>query len=168
MFWKLRNRYVEILAKKGVSLKNREKFLKNADEIGIFDDTIEDDCYMDYDGIDVIYSENKEKILDIGKEPTLINNDGITLKVDEELEKCVEENKKRKEDKNNVINIFRYGRNKLHEAIIHRDMCSVKRYALSQELILQKDNNNLTPIELAYYEGFTEAFEFLENMLQSA
>lgn len=162
MFWRLRNRYIEILTKNNVSLEVRKKILKNADEIGIFDNFLEDGHDLDTGYYERLCHNECKKI-----EEEELKKDKVLLKIfdDKELiEEKLLESKNRREIKKEE-NKFKYGRNKLHEAIILRDINSVKEYSKDTNLLFQKDNNNLTPTELSYYEDFMEAFEYLNNLV---
>lgn len=172
MLWKLRNRYIETLTKNGVSLEKIKKMLKNADEMELFNDNDGDDSEFLQEQEADLYCLQKERKSFIKENVLSIRNKQIfeyraSIKRKELVSLgLIDENKEEIKLIEENVNSFRYGRNKLHEAIILRDINAVKMYAQDFEMLSGRDNNNLTPIELAYYENFTEAHEFLEELCE--
>ena len=76
-----------------------------------------------------------------------------------------EVDKKRKNKKSKLVkySITRYGRSPLHEAIAMKDIRLVKKYVREGLYLDAVDNNNHTPIEMAYYEGYEKAVHVFQS-----
>jgi hypothetical protein len=64
------------------------------------------------------------------------------------------------------IRVTRYGRTPLHEAIAMRDIELVKKYIKRGQFIDVKDNNDHTPLQMAFYEDYTEAIALFKAFLK--
>ena len=57
----------------------------------------------------------------------------------------------------------RYGRTPLHEAVAMRDLRLVRKHLQSGKYLDKVDNNGHTAMEMAYYEGYTEALSLFKK-----
>lgn len=185
----MRNRYLQILVKNGVSQANISRIMNDVDGSGIFDDyeVVDDDmegyyedeaqAEMEFSGLSVAAKKEKFGGLKDTKRSLLQQqNENIfrqrfnakVAEMAEELEKRgIVEFDEIDVDENKSEDAIRYGRNKLHEAIALRDLGFVKALVESEpDLLTGTDNNGHTPLEMAYYEGFEEAYKFLNIKLQ--
>ena len=185
----MRNRYLQILVKNGVSQANINRIMNDVDSSGIFDDyeVVDDDmegyyedeaqAEMEFSGLSVAAKKEKFGGLKDTKRSLLQQqNENIfrqrfnakVAEMSEELEqRGIVEFDEIDIDESKSEEAIRYGRNKLHEAIAMRDLGFVKTLVESEpDLLTGTDNNGHTPLEMAYYEGFEEAYKFLNAKLQ--
>lgn len=66
-------------------------------------------------------------------------------------------------DDDPTLQITRYGRTPLHEAISMRDIRLVKKYIKAEKYLDCVDNNGHTPVEMAFYEEYKEALILFEQ-----
>jgi len=185
MSLKERNRYIQILLKNGVTQDALDWILEDVDKSGIFED--EDGCEDSMDfllekaaerhfrGEVISETESGEELIDRKRQRILqLQNEKILE--ERRLQKEIEiqsELKKRKGECGEVLSskdrkVGHYGRNKLHEAVSMRNLDLVEKYATEDpKLLFQTDNNGHTPAQMAYYESFNLAYEFLSQMMQS-
>jgi hypothetical protein len=186
------NRMLVILHKNGVSRKNIDTIMTDLNESDIFEDyldeiqddedwrLLEEESMILFGGADartkieeIRKIKNKKEELEKSqltqyyKEQSIRVHDKI-----EELSKSgkIKPNdnrgKKTKKDKKYQDVNIRYGRTPLHEAISMKSIKLVEKYIKSGEFLEIIDNNGHTPLEMAFYENYTEAlelFKFYEN-----
>ena len=67
------------------------------------------------------------------------------------------------DEKKDTKTSIRYGRTPLHEAISMKDIKVVKKYLQSGQFLDVLDNNGHTPLEVAFYEDYTEALILFDH-----
>lgn len=179
-----RNRYLQILAKNKVTKSHIKKIMIDMDNSGIFvDDNRIDDERID-DETDYLleqaaalhfggYYEEKDVPIEIGNyseyqqnrlrraENARIFSNKLQAKIAQLKENGLIDNSF-SEETSEIIEKQHYGRNLIHEAISSRNLEQVKEATENNiKLLKQIDNNGNTPLEMAYYENFPAAYEYL-------
>jgi len=172
------NRMLQILHKKGVDRKHIKTIMEDLKESGIFaEEEVEDEIdwelvdqkakiwFSDLDPqekLEAIKNITVEREIETSKYKNQFYYDTekrIQVKIREMTEKNLRgvDDESEEEDVFDIPVTTRYGRSPLHEAIAMRDIRLIKRYVKEGLYLTCVDNNDHTPMEMAYYEGYTKA-----------
>ena len=181
-----KNKILYIFHKNGVSRKHIKKIMIDLQESGIFNDLSEEEITDDWVDLemeaDVLFSNKSksEKIKylkeirdkerqkeQVKKTPYLLEQEKrVEAKRNELIEQGIIDPDKDFSFEESDETITRYGRTPLHEAIAMRDIELVKKYIKSGEYLEATDNNEHTPLEMAFYDGYQEALVLFTSYLK--
>ena len=177
-----KNSMLIILHKQRVSRKNIKIIMIDLNKSGIFDDVYDSSSDLEWEIEDrkaeVLFSNlsfnEKLKAIKIIEEDSQEKEEQRRLEISQNAERRIQQkilemeklgitSSRKKKNKENKSFTIKYGRTPLHQAISVRNVPLITRYIKKGLYIDCVDNNNHTPMEMAYYGGYTAIYKIFKK-----